>query len=184
MLIDFILSTTFIFKHRTPEWVTVVLKSYFTDFWVGYIFLMFLKGHSSFLHAFANRDLLHTVSRKRQRGCIWAFLFWLNNIVSDHFSMLLADTGRDVYSVCACILPRPRICTPCMHLWVWGHPVKEQVSFLIVWNKSKTRDVSITDTFSRKAYASLITQQSFAIVKHEGEDANIELWVSRAVTTH
>lgn len=69
-----------------------------------------------------------------------------------------------------------------MHLWAWGHPVNEQVSFF--WNKSQTRDVAITNISSKKAYASLYTQQSFAIVKHEDEDANVELWVNRAVTTH
>jgi len=55
---------------------------------------------------------------------------------------------------------------------------------LTVWNKSQTRDVAITNISSKKAYASLYTQQSFAIVKHEDEDANVELWVNRAVTTH
>lgn len=110
MLSDFILSTTFILKHWTPEWVKVVLKSYCTDFWVGYILKCFWKD--MVLHAFTNQDLLYTVSRKRQRGNIQVFLFWLVNIISDHFRILLADTGHDVYSVCACIL---LVCIQCMH---------------------------------------------------------------------
>lgn len=129
--------------------------------------LMFLKGHCFFLHTFTNQHSLYRVSRKkkkRQRGTFWAFFFWLAIISNDNFRMLLADTVHES-GVFACVLYGPKVYTPCVYLWSWGHSVGEVASFWILWSKSQTRDVAITNMLSMGAYTYLFTHQFLAIVK-------------------